>query len=75
MKQNRNKEEIICTIRQKKEQTSEEKYLHTSYPMKIRVKGTKEIIPIQIIDKEVIEFLRSKLVYTVNPPDFDFDKI
>lgn len=45
------------------------------YPMKIRVKGTKEIIPIQIIDKEVIEFLRSKLVYTVNPPDFDFDKI
>jgi len=45
------------------------------YPMKIRVKGTKEMIPIQIIDKEVIEFLRSKLVYTVNPPDFDFDKI
>lgn len=43
--------------------------------MKIRVKGTKEIIPIQIIDKEVMEFLRSKLVYTVNPPDFDFDKI
>ena len=45
------------------------------YPMKIRVNGTKEMIPIQIIDKEVIEFLRSKLVYTVNPPDFDFDKI
>lgn len=45
------------------------------HPMIISVNGTKEKIPIQIIDKEIIEFLRSKLIYTVNPPGFDFDKI
>lgn len=45
------------------------------YPMKIRVKGEKEIIPIQIVDKEVIEFLRLKLNYVVDPQDFDFNRI
>lgn len=45
------------------------------YPMKIRVKGEKEIIPIQIIDKEVIEFLRQNLDYVVEPADFDFNRI
>jgi len=45
------------------------------YPMKIRVKGEKEIIPIQIIDKEVIEFLRQNLDYVIEPADFDFNKI
>ena len=45
------------------------------YPMKIRIRGTKKEIPIQIIDKEVIEFLRQNLDYSVDPNDFDFNKI
>ena len=48
---------------------------HRIYPMKIRIKGTKKEIPIQIIDKEVIEFLRLKLNYVVDPQDFDFNRI
>lgn len=45
------------------------------YPMKIRIRGAKEEIPIQIVDKEVIEFLMENLDYIVDPCDFDFNKI
>ena len=45
----------------------------TLYSIKIRVKGEKDIIPIKIMDEDIIKELTSVLTIRRNPQDFKFE--
>lgn len=46
---------------------------HKIYSIKIRIKGEKNIIPIKIIDEDVIKYLFENLNFRREPQDFKFE--
>lgn len=46
---------------------------HKIYSIKIRIKGEKNIIPIKIIDEDVVKYLFENLNFRREPQDFKFE--